>query len=173
VIQEIYTCPQCGRRLQAPGDLAGLEVQCAACGTTFVARRSEPPAPSPRPPQRPYLPLGPGFDDDDDDRDRRGRRDLPPHRGALILTLGVISLVGLVLVLPGLVLGLITVILANVDLGAIRSGRMDPEGEAPTANGRTCGWVAVVLAGLLVLGCGCLGLGDALTGHSDFLFDDF
>ena len=84
-------------------------------------------------------------DQDDDDYDRpRRRRDLKPHRGGGVLTLGILSLVICNF------LGPIAWIMGSNDLTEIRAGRMDPEGEGMTNAGRICGIIGTVL---LLLGC--------------------
>src|SRR5206468_1629105 len=92
----------------------------------------------------------PAPDDEHDDYDyeprprRYGRRDAQPHRGALILTLGILSLVTCGL------LGPVAWILGNADLEEIRRGRMDPEGEGLTQAGRICGIISTMF---MIVGC--------------------
>jgi len=77
------------------------------------------------------------------------RRDCEPHRGRLILTLGIISLVSLAIVPPlGLVLGIIPWILGRRDIRKMRAGLMDPEGRGQTESGVACGVVSTILGGL-------------------------
>ena len=94
----------------------------------------------------------PAYDDDEDDEDddrprrrRRLRRDFMPHRGATVLTLGIISLVCL-----GIITGPIAWVMGSNDLKEIRAGRMDPEGEGTTRAGMICGMIATILN---ILGC--------------------
>jgi hypothetical protein len=90
----------------------------------------------------------------DDDYARR-RRDLAPHRGTLILCLGVIGLVVLPVLCP------IAWIMGNSDMAEIRAGRMDPEGEGLTQGGRICGIIGTVIYGLFLACCGfimCMGM---------------
>ncbi|HYT90260.1 MAG TPA: hypothetical protein VEL76_16250 [Gemmataceae bacterium] len=162
---EIISCPSCRRKLQAPETLQGHDVQCPSCGATFTANFAVPPPPYVRPApsyeareQR----SGPGRDDYglDEEQRQRGewggpRRPAQPHRGAAILTLGILALVGLVLCVPGLILGPIAWAMGNHDLAQIRAGRMDPSGLSSTSSGHTCGIVATVL-GLIGLALGCL-----------------
>jgi len=63
-----------------------------------------------------------------------------PHRGTLILILGILSLV-----FAGLILGPIAWILGNADMKKIRAGVMDPEGEQQTNIGRILGMVGTLL----------------------------
>src|SRR5205823_7654390 len=144
-MSEIISCPSCHRKLQVPETLAGQDVQCPTCGATFVAQvAAAPSARSERPPlerwdaggaggrppayNRPYErpsdwrpQPGPGGYDDYDDYDQRHRRDLMPHRGTLILVLGLLSVLGIVLGVT-CVLGPIAWIMGNTDMAEIRAG---------------------------------------------------
>src|SRR5262245_18490898 len=133
---EIVNCPKCERKLKVPDTLIGQSVRCPTCGETFTATLSAPapsrPAPAPEeepPPERPRESSSRGRalvrrsrdqedDDDDDDRDDRPRRrrsryrsDLTPHRGTLILVLGIMSFF-----VAGPILGPIAWIMGNNDL---------------------------------------------------------
>jgi predicted Zn finger-like uncharacterized protein len=110
-------------------------------------------------------------DDDDDDRSSRlRRRDLMPHRGPLILVLGILGLVIGLSTGVGFVLGLFAWILGNNDLKEMQAGRMDREGEGMTQGGRICGMIATILLviGLLILllyfGCCCAAMGAGGAG---------
>jgi hypothetical protein len=166
---EIISCPSCRRRLQAPESVLGQDVQCPTCGTTFTARFGPPesvqpppvtedrPEPAPRPRRDDYgLDDDPGRGERDGWRERRGGT--APHRGPVILTLGILALVGLVIVLPGLILGPIAWAMGNGDMALIRAGRMDPEGQGVTSAGQTCGMVATILGLLAVVGLCLLGV---------------
>ena len=92
---------------------------------------------------------------------------LTPHRGVLILVLGI---VGLVLGLPpiwllcgifgiaGCICSIIAWVMGNKDLKEMDAGRMDPSGRGTTKAGKICGIIGVILAivglclSLLVLG---------------------
>lgn len=76
-----------------------------------------------------------------------GDQDFRPHRGALILVLGVLSLV-----LFGIFTGLPACILGWNDLRAMNEGRMDPEGRGMTQVGAILGAVGSALTLLMVLG---------------------
>jgi hypothetical protein len=176
---EIISCPQCARKLRAPDDLLGRPVKCPTCGTTFTAELPRPPAaPIPvreedrpgreerRPPGRP---AGRYDDRDEDDRDeddrsplgpppsarsRRGpRRDAVPHRGPLILVLGILSLVFCWTWLMPIVLGPIAWIMGHNDLREMRAGRMDPDGQGMTNAGMICGVISTILGALGVVWC--------------------
>jgi hypothetical protein len=101
------------------------------------------------------------------DRPRRRReperRDWEPHRGGLILTLGIISLVALtvcwMIPLIGLIPGLIAWVMGQSDLRKIKARAMDPEGQGLTQGGWVCGIIGTALNGLLLVGClGFLGI---------------
>jgi hypothetical protein len=161
-MQEIISCPSCQRKLQVPESLLGQDVQCPTCGATFVgtAGGGAPPArpesayppPAPRPPQREDRGRGYGdYDDRDDyrdDRRRRPRRDLAPHRGSTVLTLGILSLVIL-----GIIFGPIAWSMGHSDLQEMRAGRMDPEGEGTTNAGKICGMIGTILGIVGIVFC--------------------
>jgi hypothetical protein len=162
-MHEIISCPSCQRKLQVPESLLGQDVQCPTCGATFVGSPAgvsqAPPSarPAPYPQSRPgpgprrddYGPRG-GYDDyDARERDRywRGhRRDLMPHRGSAVLTLGILSLV-----ICGIIFGPIAWVMGHTDLAEMRAGRMDPEGEGVTNAGKICGIIGTFLHGSITL----------------------
>lgn len=92
-------------------------------------------------------------DDDDDDYDDYddyeggGRRQ--PHRGTLIVVLGILSLVACA---P---LGIGAWMMGSADLAAMRAGRMDPSGKDMTQIGYILGIIGTVLF-LLSLSAMCL-----------------
>ena len=87
---------------------------------------------------------------------------LEPHRGTLILVLGILSLV-----LCGFFTGIPAWIMGKGDLEKIQAGQMDPEGQGMTKAGMICGMIccilyAVVIGGvilLMILGGGLAALG--------------
>jgi hypothetical protein len=168
-MQEIINCPSCQRKLQVPDSLLGQDVQCPTCGATFTASTGGPAplAPAAPPPaaaeEKPYYDVEreprrreperrsrddyDDYEDDFDDRRRRPRRrDLLPHRGSTVLTLGILSLV-----VCGPILGPIAWIMGNQDMTEIRAGRMDPEGEGTTNAGRICGMIGTILSIVIIL----------------------
>ncbi len=165
---EITSCPSCQRKLQVPESLNGQDVQCPTCGATFIARISGevPNRASPRPPDRweerggdrPRRrhgrdELDHAVDDDDEyqEGNPRRRRDVSPHRGGMILTLGILGFcVG--------VTGPVAWILGNIDIAAIRAGTMDRDGESMTQAGRVCGIVSTIWV-FVQIGFCCLAFG--------------
>ena len=83
--------------------------------------------------------------------------DMKPHRGTLILVLGILSLV---VCAP---IGIAAWLMGNGDLKLMDAGQMDPTGRSTTNAGRICGIIASVLlilgvlGGILIFGLGLLG----------------
>jgi hypothetical protein len=68
-----------------------------------------------------------------------GRRDVLPHRGGLILALGLIGVTVCGFVAP------FAWVMGNTDLAEIRSGRMDRDGEGMTRAGQILGIIGTIL----------------------------
>src|SRR5262249_16662919 len=95
---------------------------------------------------------------------RRFRRDSEPHRGAFVLTMGILSLaitprVLCVWLAPlfavlGIVFGLIGWVLGQKDLPKLKDGTMDPEGYSSTQAGWVCGIIGTCLNAFVLLACG-------------------
>jgi hypothetical protein len=89
-----------------------------------------------------------------------------PHRGGLLLTLGILSVVvgapSVFLFLPalaGLPLALAAYLLADRDLAEMAAGRMDPGGRASAQAAQWCALAGFLLNALgLTLGCIALGV---------------
>ena len=64
---------------------------------------------------------------------------LAPHRGGLILALGILGIVCC------FICGIIAWVMGNNDLREIDAGRMDPSGRGLTQAGKICGMVSVIL----------------------------
>jgi hypothetical protein len=87
---------------------------------------------------------------------------MKPHRGTLILVLGILSLV---ICAP---LGIAAWIMGNGDLKEIDAGTMDPSGRSTTNAGRICGMIGTILLALgivLMIAVFGLGLMGAAMGH--------
>lgn len=168
---EIITCPECQRKLQVPESFFGQQVQCPECAHQFVANphsesvQATPPVAASRAPARSDSEDSPrrrreSYDDDFDDEfdDRRPlRRAGMPHRGGVILALGIIALV---IPAAGVICGPMAWIMGSADLAEIRAGRMDPSGEGMVQAGRVLGIVAtIIFLGLMLLFCLGCGMG--------------
>jgi len=168
--------------LRVPDALLGQAVKCPSCEATFNADAAPVPtdairesAESPvrprnqsapardEPPSRPRPRLDDSDDDDydeDDDefeyRRRRRRSYLTPHRGGVILTLGIVSLVLLFTALVcfpfGGFIGIAPWTMGMSDLRKMREERMDAEGRGMTKAGMIMGIVATALNILMILG---------------------
>jgi hypothetical protein len=68
-----------------------------------------------------------------------------PHRGGLMLGLGIGAIVLNFICGIGWILGIIVWIMANGDLKAMAAGYMDRTGEGQTKAGKICGIVSIVL----------------------------
>jgi len=84
---------------------------------------------------------------------------MKPHRGTLILVLGIL---GLVICGP---LGIAAWLMGSGDLKAMDAGTMDPAGRSNTNAGKICGMIATILMiigaviGVLVLSTMLLAVG--------------
>jgi LSD1 subclass zinc finger protein len=133
-------CPSCRGPLRVPEELFGQRVQCPDCQAIFIAevddtptvRVAPPPPPPPTPRLRTRLEEGPR-------PESRGRiaDQLLPHRGGLILTLGILSLV-----FHCVPLGIAAWVMGANDLAAMRRGEMNRAGEGVTQAGRICGMIS-------------------------------
>ncbi len=70
---------------------------------------------------------------------------MKPHRGSLILILGILSVLGLV------VLGPLAWWLGTQDLRQMEEGQIDPAGKVTTNLGRFLGMISTVLTGVILL----------------------
>jgi hypothetical protein len=68
---------------------------------------------------------------------------MKPHRGTLVLVLGILSLVGCTIFT-----GIPAWIMGKNDLNEMDAGQMDPSGRSLTNAGKICGIISVVLAAL-------------------------
>ena len=88
---------------------------------------------------------------------------MKPHRGVLILVLGILSLVGC-----GIFTGIPAWIMGSGDLKEIDAGAMDPAGRGMTQAGKILGMIAVIITilGVVVfVALMALGLLAGAAGH--------
>ena len=64
---------------------------------------------------------------------------LRPHRGGLILALGILGLVCC------FICGIVAWVMGSNDLKEMAAGRMDPSGQGLTQGGKICGMISVIL----------------------------
>ena len=88
---------------------------------------------------------------------------MKPHRGTLILVLGILSLIlcGIFAAIPAWIMG-------SNDLKEMDAGMMDPSGRSLTNAGRICGMISTILnilAVVLVFILIALGIAIPLTRH--------
>lgn len=83
---------------------------------------------------------------------------LKPHRGTLILVLGILSIVCC------FICGIIAWVMANKDLKEMAAGTMDPTGRGTTQAGKICGIISVILA-IVVFVISLLFLGFVGLSH--------
>jgi hypothetical protein len=72
---------------------------------------------------------------------------MKPHRGTLILILGILSLI-----LCGIFTGIPAWIMGSGDLKQMDAGAMDPSGRSLTNAGKICGMINCILTALALLG---------------------
>jgi hypothetical protein len=130
------TCSYCG------GKNPPWELTCCFCGESFL-RDDEG-----RPPWERYS--------------RRLRRDIEPHRGSLIMTLGLVSVISSAipfLFVIGLPSGIAAWFMGQRDLKKLNARQMDPAGTSRTHSGWMCGIIGTLIHTLYAIGCaGCVGL---------------
>lgn len=169
VMTEIIQCPNCQRQLQIPEQFFGQTVQCPECRHMFTATStsvSDKPKPATSTsgstaPSKPKPYDENEYDaprrrrryedeDDDDDVDLRQRRrpvrnDYTPHRGGIVLALGLIALVGGLSICLPVMIGPVAWAMGAYDLREMREGRMDPSGESMTRTGQILGIIATLI----------------------------
>jgi len=90
---------------------------------------------------------------------------LKPHRGGLVLGLGIGGIVlSICCALIGLILSIVAIVFARGDLAAMQRGEMDPAGLGKTKGGMICGIVGIILSIINII----VGIILAVTGNSPF-----
>ena len=100
----------------------------------------------------PVVPIGP---------QAQGQRLLKPHRGGVVLALGILGLV------VCFICGIIAWVMGNNDLKEMAAGTMDMSGQGLTQAGRICGMVSVIIPIVVIclwlLMVIVMGAGEALS----------
>jgi hypothetical protein len=139
---DLIPCPHCGERI---GKLLN---RCPHCDKRVTRDDEEDEEEADdRPWERP--------------RRRPVRRDCEPHRGALVLVFGILSVVFAPFTccsLPGLFAGFLALglgipswVMGQRDLRRMAQGEVDPEGKGLTQGGMICGIIGTSLAGVMLL----------------------
>lgn len=178
---QLVDCPSCRSQLRVPDELLGQTVQCPSCQTTFPApAEAAVPSVEPVAAEAPRCPVcnepipadaehcrlcGADLTLEDDrpwERPDMGhaRRDAEPHRGGLILGLGIASVASAGIApafsgctgLVALPLGITAWVLGSIDLKRMRAGQMDPQGLGLTQAGWICGIIGTLLSVFCVVG---------------------
>lgn len=152
---------QCGQQMTVEDQHAGQSAVCVSChGWIQIPPRPSGPASVA---QAPYVSV-PGAPTTPPAGSYTQASWYKPHRGGLILGLGVTAL--LILIVGGccccgwlgFLSGLITVIMGATDLSQMNKGLMDPSGKSTTQIGLVLGAISMILYVLMLL------LGVAFTG---------
>jgi hypothetical protein len=158
--------------MRLPEEMLGQEARCPGCGCVFTPGPKTPVSAgesgrSPAPitaitepsPLRPSPAPNASAEPEEEERPwertqrRRTRRDSEPHRGPIILVLGITSLVMAFLCGLGLPFGVAAWVMGYRDLRKMRYEKsMDPEGEGMTQAGMVCGAIGSFIAALCVMG---------------------
>jgi hypothetical protein len=176
-------CPLCQGSLALDDAALGKRVRCPLCKGVFLAEAvldvlpvveeaepAPPPKPTKAPSPPPEEPPRPSVwetldekpqkrrrrrrDDEDGDEDD-GRRDLMPHNGHMLHTLGILCLCLSCIALVAVPLAIATIVMATNDLKAMRRGDMDPRGRIRTEQAKARAVGGLVLSFLLIA-TGCL-----------------
>jgi predicted Zn finger-like uncharacterized protein len=119
-MSSVNNCPHCGQQVRIPDEMLGRLVRCPLCGQAFTAGGNEI--------------AGSAY----------SVESVEPHRGGLVLTLGILGLV-----LCGF-LGPVAWYMGAQDLDKMRRGVMDKSGYGVTQAGYILGIIATVFT---VIGC--------------------
>lgn len=166
----IVSCPACRRRLKTRDAAPGRKVRCPSCGETFLAPEAgadeDPELAAERPSesgedtyalQSEVSPARPPSRRRDGGSSRRRRRpvsgpddedgsDLRPHRGPLILTLGILSVILSCIPLAGWILGAASMTMGSTDEHLMELRAMDRSGHGMTRTGQILGIFGVFFA---------------------------
>ncbi|HEV3117173.1 MAG TPA: zinc-ribbon domain-containing protein [Gemmataceae bacterium] len=113
-------------------------------------------------PRCPFCGAVPGDEEEDEEyyaddrpweeRGLGGRLDAEPHRGVLIMVLGIMSLVFFCGGPLGMIVGICAWVMGQKDMRKMRENLMDPEGMPLTQAGWICGIIGTILSTLCGLG---------------------
>jgi predicted Zn finger-like uncharacterized protein len=149
---QLVSCPHCQRQLNVPDALLGKNVKCPSCQNTFTATAagagSESAAESSTGAAREEAAGG------------GGTGGMRPHRGMLILILGIVGVLPC-FVCAHWVCAALAVYFGHTDLKAMDRGEIDPAGRGLTKIGWILGIVGLVFLALEICS-GCISGGISL-----------
>ncbi len=158
-----FQCSSCNTTLRVPKEHLGKQARCPQCSNLNLVEPGSPPAGyapnvanqiSPESGHQPHIPYSAGRESV---LHAQGTTPQPsyhysrPHRGGLVLALGIISICCSGVVVPGI----LAWIFGRNDLKAMDAGLMDPEGRGMTQAGMIMGMVMTIFAiiGLVFMIC--------------------
>lgn len=170
-----FLCSGCSNTLRVPDEHAGKHARCPQCSSVnSIPTQSQQPAPTPIEPNQPAGNLfdsvspqqpqqkahvnpyaGPvrtagqpqGYSPHQQAYPQPSRGYYAPHRGGLILTLGILSFFCNFFLIPSI----LAWVLGSSDLKEMKAGRMDPSGQGITTAGMVLGIIATSLVILVIL----------------------
>ena len=162
-----FKCQSCHKTLRVPDEFAGRKAKCPNCQTILqVAAKSETVKPldvqppiesSSNPfarsdssiPNRSSTAAGNPYSSPQSQPQPLGRRHFrgAPHRGGLVLGLGIGAMTCNFCLIPGI----LALIFGLADLKAMKEGRMDDEGQGLTLAGTIMGGIMTAIGALIVL----------------------
>ncbi len=135
-----FECAGCGNTLRVPDEYAGRPAKCPECQQiSQVPMVAEPATAAPLEPPAVYP------DNPYASTEQSSATVLRSHRGGLILTLGLLS------ILCCNLLGIAALLMGNEDLAAMDRGEMDISGRGLTQAGKILGIIALVLMGVVIV----------------------
>jgi len=154
-----FSCGTCDSVLSVSDEHAGKQAKCPKCANVNSIPNSSQPAPAPPvvpPPVAPQaMPAGynAGYSQPMQGMATQAPYGAPisgsfePHRGGLVLTMGIF---GVVFSCLGII-GIIGIVMSSRDLKKIKAGQMDPQGEGLTTFGLVLSIVGTVIFACVLL----------------------
>lgn len=148
-------CPACGRSLWLPPAQLGRHVACPSCRYEWITEKEDAPEPAQRARRSRPADWEDDYDDEDDPQyvEEAPRRDLVPHRGGTILTLGLVGLCLSFLAPLGILLGLAAWVMGQGDLRQMKRNEMDSDGQGMTLGGIITGILGLIMGLFFLLAC--------------------
>jgi predicted RNA-binding Zn-ribbon protein involved in translation (DUF1610 family) len=153
-----FNCSSCGTTLRVPDEHLGKQARCPNCQNLNVvqAASADPfassyPASAPVPPAKSANPYAVGQGNVLPSGGISRRAYQSAHRGGMILTLGILSIVCNIAAVPGI----LAWVMGRADLKQMDEGRMDPEGRGTTQAGMIMGMIMTIFAiiGIVIMIC--------------------